>query len=106
MLSGFFRTQTLTSETQSNLAILRSAHRAASASIKSIAITGSVNALTTGSPEEPGGGPLTNKTWLPITQEQAREANNPYISYCSAKKEGELAVWDFVKTEKPSFTVT
>ena len=101
-----FSAQKLTLETHSNLALLRSAHRAASASIKSIAITGSANALTTGSPEELAGGPLTNKTWLPITQEQAREANNPYISYCSAKKEGELAVWDFVKTEKPSFTVT
>lgn len=89
----------------SNLALLRSAHRSAS-SIKSIAVTGSVNALTTGSPEELLAGPITNKTWLPISQEQARETNNGYISYCSAKKEGELAIWDFVETEKPSFAVT
>jgi nucleoside-diphosphate-sugar epimerase len=32
--------------------------------------------------------------------------NNPFISYCSSKKEAELAVWEFVKTEKPSFAVT
>lgn len=88
-----------------NLALLRSAHQRAY-SVKSIAVTGSVNALTTGSPEELLAGPITNETWLPISQEQAREINNAYISYCSAKKEGELAIWDFVKTEKPSFAVT
>jgi nucleoside-diphosphate-sugar epimerase len=69
-------------------------------------VTGSVNASTTGNPEELRAGPITNKTWLPISQEQARELNDAYISYCSAKKEGELAIWDFVKTEKPSFAVT
>lgn len=89
----------------SNLALLRSAHRSAP-TLKSIAVTGSVNAMTTGSPEELLAGPLTSETWLPITQEQAREANNVYISYCSGKKEGELAIWDFVKTAKPDFTVT
>lgn len=41
-----------------------------------------------------------------ITPDAAREANHPYISYCSSKKEAELAVWEFIKTEKPSFTVT
>jgi nucleoside-diphosphate-sugar epimerase len=69
-------------------------------------VTGSVNAMTTGMPEELRAGPITNETWLPISQEKAREMNNAYISYCSGKKEGELAIWDFVKTEKPSFAVT
>ena len=32
--------------------------------------------------------------------------NNDYISYCSGKKEAELAIWDFVKANNPSFTVT
>jgi nucleoside-diphosphate-sugar epimerase len=88
----------------SNLALLRSAHRNAP-TLKSVAVTGSVNALTTGMPDELKE-PLTNESWLAITQEQARAANNAYISYCSAKKEGELAIWDFVKTEKPVFTIT
>jgi nucleoside-diphosphate-sugar epimerase len=57
-------------------------------------------------PEELLAGPITNKTWLPITQEQARAAANAYISYCSGKKEGELAIWGFVEAEKPSFAVT
>jgi len=88
-----------------NLAILRSAHHHAPG-LKSIVVTGSINASTTGSPDELKAGPLTDETWLPITREQAREQNNAYISYCSGKKEGELALWDFVKTEKPSFSVT
>jgi nucleoside-diphosphate-sugar epimerase len=32
--------------------------------------------------------------------------NNPYISYCVSKKEGEEAIWAFVASAKPSFTVT
>lgn len=90
---------------QSNVALLRSAHRKAP-TLKSVAVTGSVNALTTGMPDELKAGPMSSKTWLPISQEKARELNNAYISYCSGKKEGELAIWDFVKTESPSFTVT
>ncbi|KAK3349304.1 hypothetical protein B0T25DRAFT_547663 [Lasiosphaeria hispida] len=88
-----------------NRAILQSAARNAP-SLKSIAVTGSVNALTTGMPDELLKGPITNETWLPISQDEARAANNNYISYCSAKKEGELAIWDFVKTAKPTFSVT
>lgn len=99
------RRRRLTFSLHSNLALLRSAHRSAPR-LKSIAVTGSVNAMTTGSPEELLAGPLTSDTWLPITPEQAREANNVYYSYCSGKKEGELAIWDFIKTVKPAFTVT
>lgn len=90
---------------EGNLALLRSA-KLHSPTLQSIAVTGSINASTTGSPAELLSGPLTNDSWLPITPAQAREANNPYISYCSGKKEGELAIWDFVKTEDPHFAVT
>ncbi len=62
--------------------------------------------MTTGSPEELLAGPITNETWLPISQADARAQNNAYISYCSAKKEGELAIWSFVTATKPSFTTT
>ena len=57
-------------------------------------------------PDELKAGPMSSETWLGISQDKARELNNAYISYCSGKKEGELAIWDFVKTEKPSFAVT
>jgi nucleoside-diphosphate-sugar epimerase len=74
--------------------------------VKSFVVTGSINACTTGSPEELSKGPLTNSTWLPITPDDARAQQNAYISYCSGKKEAELAIWEFLKTHSPSFTVT
>ena len=49
---------------------------------------------------------LTNTSYHDITQDQARAANNGYISYVSVKKEAELAVWRFVEEEKPPFSVT
>jgi nucleoside-diphosphate-sugar epimerase len=89
------------------LALLRSAYKNAP-TLKSVVVTGSVNALTTGAPDELKNGPLTNESWLSLTQEDARTAQNAYLSYCSGKKEGELALWDFVKTTSPppSFSVT
>ncbi|KAL7940145.1 hypothetical protein V8C42DRAFT_338423 [Trichoderma barbatum] len=90
---------------EGNLALLRSAQANAPA-LKSVVVTGSINACTTGSPEEVSAGPLTSATWLPISQEVARDTNNAYISYCSGKKEGELAIWDFVKTNSLNFSVT
>lgn len=49
---------------------------------------------------------LTNELWNDISQEKARAANHYFISYCSSKKESELAVWKFVEAENPSFGVT
>lgn len=49
---------------------------------------------------------MTNSFWSSITRDQAREAQNAFISYCSSKKEAELAIWKFVEEEKPHFTVT
>lgn len=88
-----------------NLSLLRSA-KAYASELKSIAVTGSINALTTGSPDELKANAMTNEFWSNITKEQAREMQNPYINYCSGKKEAELALWKFVKEESPKFTVT
>lgn len=87
----------------SNLALLKSAKTNAH-NLKSIVVTGSINAISAG--DDLATRRLTNADWNTITQEQAREANNNFISYCSAKKEAELAIWDFVLNEKPKFTVT
>lgn len=72
--------------------------------LKSIVVTGSINAISAG--DDLATRELTDEGWNSITQEEAREANNGFISYCSAKKEAELAIWDFVKDQEPSFTVT
>lgn len=67
-------------------------------------VTGSINAISAG--DDLATRELTDDGWNRITREQAREANNGFISYCSAKKEAELAIWDFIKEEKPAFMVT
>ncbi|ORX99878.1 hypothetical protein BCR34DRAFT_606460 [Clohesyomyces aquaticus] len=88
-----------------NISLLKSAV-AYAPELKSFVVTGSINAMTTGSPDENASTEYTNDTWHKITPEQAREMQNPYISYCSSKKEAELAIWEFVKTEKPKFATT
>jgi nucleoside-diphosphate-sugar epimerase len=50
---------------------------------------------------------LTNDSWNHATVEQARAAENAvFLWYSSSKKEAELAIWDFVKTEQPAFGIT
>jgi nucleoside-diphosphate-sugar epimerase len=85
------------------MSLLHSAKKYAP-TLKSIAITGSINSITTG--DDLATRVLTNESWNSITTDQAKDLNNPYISYCSSKKEAELAVWSFVKTETPSFSIT
>ncbi|KAF2650140.1 NAD(P)-binding protein [Lophiostoma macrostomum CBS 122681] len=90
---------------QGNLSLLKSA-KSYARSLKSIAITGSINAITTGAPDDNAARKYTNDSWNDITQEYARESKSDFIMYCSSKKEAELAIWDFVKAEKPHFNVT
>ncbi|KAM7223191.1 hypothetical protein V8F06_001404 [Rhypophila decipiens] len=92
---------------EGNLSLLRAAHNFGSPSLKSIVVTGSINAATTGSPDELSAGPITSTTWVPISQDEARALkSNAYMSYCSGKKEGEHAIWNFVEQQKPTFSVT
>lgn len=88
-----------------NLALLKSA-KANAPGLKSIVITGSINSITTGAPDDNKAREYTNDSWNDITPEFAREQKNGFYNYCSSKKESELAVWDYVKTEKPSYSVT
>ncbi|KAF1997641.1 NAD(P)-binding protein [Amniculicola lignicola CBS 123094] len=88
-----------------NLSLFKSAV-ALAPKLKSIAITGSINAMTMGTAEENAAAEYTNESWGSFTQDDARKAQNAYVSYCSSKKEAELAVWDFVKKENPKFAVT
>lgn len=80
--------------------------------LKSIAITGSINSVTgtihsimARSPEENMAKEYTNDLWNDITPESARESGSQYIMYCSSKKETELAVWEWMQTKKPNFSV-
>lgn len=49
--------------------------------------------------------PLTLSSFK-LNSTDARAANHPYISYCVSKKEAEEAIWAFVESNKPAFTVT
>jgi nucleoside-diphosphate-sugar epimerase len=88
-----------------NLTLLNGAKKYAP-KLKSIAITGSINSITAGSPEDNKAREYTNESWSDITPEFARESGSQYMMYCSSKKEAELAIWEWVKAEKPSFSVS
>jgi nucleoside-diphosphate-sugar epimerase len=89
--------------------------------VKAIAITGSVNAITTGEDIDTRG--FNSSQWLPVlplpgpstvshthisqlTSEDAIKAQHPYISYCVAKAEAEKAIWKYVAEEKPHYSVS
>ncbi|EXJ61994.1 hypothetical protein A1O7_02426 [Cladophialophora yegresii CBS 114405] len=78
-----------------NLGLLRSA-KEYGRHVKAISVTGSLNAITTGSHEDVKSRVFGNKEWLPLGREDAIQANNNYAK----------AIWKFVKEEQPSFTVT
>lgn len=71
--------------------------------MKSIAVTGSINAITDGS--DIATRVLDSSQWLPLSIADAIKAQHPYYSYCVGKAEAEKAIWKFVKEEKPSFSV-
>jgi nucleoside-diphosphate-sugar epimerase len=91
-------------------------------SVKAISVTGSINAITTGAQEDVKSRAFTNTEWLPMGAEEAIKMQNPFvsksshnpvtyllisqISYCVGKKLAEQAIWEFIETEKPAFTVT
>ena len=77
--------------------------------MKSIVITGSICSITTGAPDDNKKRVYTNESWSEITPEFARTYTTyrpDYVKYCSSKKEAELAIWEFVRSEKPGFSVS
>jgi hypothetical protein len=84
--------------------LLKSAKAFGGSKLKAIAVTGSVNAMTTGEDIETR--IFTADEWLPLTIDDAIAAQNPYISYCVAKAESDKAIWSFIASEKPSYSVT
>lgn len=72
--------------------------------VKAIAVTGSVNAITTGA--DAGVRDYNSSAWLPVSIDDAIAAQNAYISYCVAKAESEKAIWKYVEEEKPHYSVS
>ena len=88
-----------------DLELLKSA-KAYGSNIKNITFVGSINAVTDGSAESIANKVYTSKDWISYTVDDARAMQNSFISYCVSKKEAEKAIWNFVETEKPHFSVT
>lgn len=87
----------------SGIELLKSAKKYGK-NLKAIAVTGSINAMTTG--QDIDIRVFNSGEWLPLTIDDAIKAQHPYISYCVGKAEGEKAIWKFVEDEKPSFSVS
>ena len=61
-----------------NIGLLQSAKEYGK-NVKSFAVTGSVNAITLGNPEDVGSRVLGNDQWLPLGREDAIKAQNNYV---------------------------
>lgn len=88
-----------------NMSLLSAAHKHGN-HVKAIAITGSINAVTTGQQDDVKARAFTNDEWLPYSREDAIKMDNNFINYAVGKKVGEEAIWKFVKEEKPKFHIS
>ncbi|MCJ1399988.1 hypothetical protein MMC11_003191 [Xylographa trunciseda] len=105
-----------------NLEILKSASRYGK-NIKHITFTSTMMTVTAGAIEDIQGKVLSSSTWRnvrsttpklsktaltsrQITPAEARTANDPNISYRAAKVAAEQAVWAYVASETPHYSVS
>lgn len=86
---------------QGTLAVLKTA-KAYAPNVKKVVITSSVAAMMNSDPKHV----LTEDSWNPMTREQAAEKGNPAANYIGSKLYAEKAGLEFVKEEKPKFSVT
>ncbi|KAK5214439.1 hypothetical protein LTS03_004102 [Exophiala xenobiotica] len=88
----------------SNLELLRAAQKYLK-TLKHLTFTGSVANVR--NPMEPYDGMvLTSKDWNQVDPDVARKMQHPGASYIISKTLAEKALWKFVETEKPAFTVS
>ncbi|CAN9388683.1 unnamed protein product, partial [Alternaria alternata] len=83
--------------------ILKSIKKSAP-SVKSVVIASSFAAIVNGSKGFWPGHSYSEDDWNPITQDEAQE--NPMMGYRASKTFAENAAWEFVKNEKPNFTIS
>lgn len=73
-------------------------------SVKKVVITSSFASIVDGTKGTRPGHTYSEEDWNPITHEQALE--NPSNGYRASKTMAEKAAWDFVKEQKPNFTLS
>ncbi|PVH77833.1 NAD(P)-binding protein [Cadophora sp. DSE1049] len=71
--------------------------------VKRVVITSSFASIVDAGKGTAPGYTYSEKDWNPVTEEQA--VKDPSTGYRASKTFAEKAAWDFVETEKPSFTI-
>lgn len=71
--------------------------------IKKVVVTSSYSAILTASKQGDPSFIQNEESWNPITWEEAK--TDPQLGYNASKTFAERAVWDFVASENPNFTV-
>ncbi len=74
-------------------------------SVKHVVITSSFAAILEGSKLGDNTATFDESCWNPLTWEQAKN-DDGQLPYIYSKTAAERAAWDFIKTEKPSFTLS
>lgn len=76
-------------------------------SVKRVVITSSFASIVDVNKGARPGYTYTEKDWNPVTYEEAaKKDTNGAVAYCASKVLAEKAAFDFVKTQKPNFTVS
>ncbi|KAH7380151.1 NADPH-dependent methylglyoxal reductase-like protein GRE2 [Pyrenochaeta sp. MPI-SDFR-AT-0127] len=83
--------------------ILKSIKKSAP-TVKHVVITSSFAAIVNGTRGFWPGHKYSEDDWNPITSEEAQE--NPMMGYRASKTFAEKAAWDFIKNEKPNFSLS
>ncbi|KAK7040589.1 NAD-P-binding protein [Favolaschia claudopus] len=73
--------------------------------IKRVVFTSSLAAIIEPTTLEPGKA-IVETEWNPITYEEAKSHTNPPVVYRASKALAERAFWDFIQTEKPTWSGT
>ncbi|KAJ7707447.1 NAD-P-binding protein [Mycena rosella] len=74
--------------------------------VKTVIFTSSFAAIVDPYLDPRPGHTYTEADWNPSTWEDAVKSTDPHFVYLASKAHAERAVWDFVKQEKPAFSVT
>ncbi|PYH69427.1 NAD dependent epimerase/dehydratase [Aspergillus vadensis CBS 113365] len=87
--------------------ILESAHQHGGSMLKRIVLLGSgVSVLDSFEDMSREGHPYTEKSWNPVTAQQAIDCNDPVLGYNISKTQAERKAWDFMQANSPNFDFT
>lgn len=72
---------------QGNISLLQAAKQHGK-NVKAVAVTGSINAITTGDQDDIKSRALDSSQWLPMGKEDALKVENTFVSSCSLCQQG------------------